>query len=502
MSDVLSDDPQSDHDSTEVTGGDTAEAARSGLLPRQKRWLAIVIVVNLLLWLIPSDVVEQIANDRHTMLGRYSRTHFSWIVACAVISLISVYIDLGVGAEYKRRWFLVIASLIVMTPALALIDFLMRSPTESHYVRDTLAYHRPAHFTIEQVFEDKPVTYRTYPNAAKGYEPVTCRLTIDGRGYRNLNERSRYDVVALGDSFTEGSSVSDEHPWPVRLEASSGLSVYNLGMSGYDPLHYLESLRLHGLSLKPRFVVCMIYEGNDFRSAKSDGKRRKPSASANFKRYMKQSPMVRALDQFLIDTFGRINADGPLSGADAISWLPLTIPEGAAPRAYAFAPKQLRDLYIPEQMFATDKHWLNPRAQLATMNELCRNAGSTLVVVFAPTKAHVALPMVGDRLAPEPVRAFTKYKYKDELPAPPTFLKELLARVEAKETVVKNWCARESIAFISVTDALREAMGSGAQAYYTYDQHWTPIGHEVVGAVIASRLNDASFIAPVPEPGE
>ena len=45
------------------------------LIVRQKIWLAVVIVTNLLLWIIPSDVVELIARDRQTLLGRYSRGH-------------------------------------------------------------------------------------------------------------------------------------------------------------------------------------------------------------------------------------------------------------------------------------------------------------------------------------------------------------------------------------------------------------------------------------------
>ena len=63
------------------------------LIPRQKIWLTIIIVANLALWIIPSDVVEQIARDRHVLLGRYSRAHFSGIVGLLVFSVISFYVD-------------------------------------------------------------------------------------------------------------------------------------------------------------------------------------------------------------------------------------------------------------------------------------------------------------------------------------------------------------------------------------------------------------------------
>ncbi len=113
------------------------------VIRRQKIWLAVVIAVNLALWLIPSDVGEQIARDRHTMLGRYSRPHFSWIVGVAAFSLVSFCVDWASGEKYKRRWFQVLATLIVLTPLLGAVDFLRRTPQRAHNIRDNPAYHRP-----------------------------------------------------------------------------------------------------------------------------------------------------------------------------------------------------------------------------------------------------------------------------------------------------------------------------------------------------------------------
>ena len=458
------------------------------LIPRQKIWLAIVIVTNLALWIIPSDVVEQIARDRHVMLGRYSRTHFTWIVGVFIVSLISFYVDWSTGATYKKRWFQVVATLLVLLPALVLVDFLLRKPATEHYVRDSVAYHRPPNGEFHVVFEDKPQASRTYPNAPPGYGKVDCQLHTDERGYRNRDVEEQYDVVVLGDSFAEGSGVSDDHVWPVELGRRSGLSVYNLGMSGYDPFHYLESLKEHGLALKPRYVVCLLYEGNDFRSAKSDRKRRSPSVSKRLKEYVERSVILQAADRFMIDTFGPINRDGPVRGVEVLDWLPLAIPEGPEAKHYAFAPKQLRDLYESRAEFESDKHWYNPRGQLAQMNKLCQDAGIQFIVAFAPLKAHVALPLVADRLDAAKVRAFMKLRYKKDLPEAAEFLANLRQRLDAREAVIEEWCRRESIPFLSVTAPLRTAVAGGRQTYFTYDQHWTPDGHEVVAERIARFL--------------
>ena len=460
------------------------------MIRRQKVWLAIVVVVNVALWVIPSDVVEEIARQRHVMLGRYSRTHFAWNLAALVMSVVSLYVDRSTGATYKRRWFQVIATLVFLMPSLAVLDFVLRTKDFEHFVRDGIAFHRPPGAVFHLVHADVPEARRSYPNAPPGYRTVDCTLHTDARGYRNQSAFESYDVVALGDSFTEGSNVSDEHPWPVRLAARAGLTVYDLGMSGYDPLHYLESLKEVGLALKPRMVLCLIYEGNDFRSDKTDEKRKHPSLSMRFTEYLGRSPVIHAVDQVLIDTFGAMNCDGPVRGAEKIDWLPLAIPAGPNAKYYAFEPTQLRDLYEGREKFAADKHWHNPQRQINEMYERCRAAGSQFVVVFAPTKAHVMLPVVADRLVAEKVRAFTAISYKHALPDAGEFLRNLLENVDAREEVVGGWCRGQSIPFLSLTAALREAVIEGRQVYYTYDQHWTPDGHEVVAKAVHQYLLD------------
>lgn len=471
---------------------------------RQKIWLGVVLAVNLALWLIPSDVIEEVARQRHVMLGRYSRTHFAWIVGVGLISLVSLYVDWSTGATYRRRWFQVVATLVFLLPSAAVLDFLMRTPDDQHYIRDRVAYTRPIEARFEGRYEDRPEASRSYPHAPPGFGKIDRTLRTDRRGYRNAITLEQADVVTLGDSFTEGSNVSDEHAWPARLGTLLGRPVCSLGMSGYDPLHYLESLKDHGLALRPKVVLCLLYEGNDFRSTDSDAKRRVPSFSKRVAGYLDRSPVIRASDQLLIRLFGPIGADAPLADRSRIDWLPLAIPPGTSAKYYAFEPKQLRDLYPSADEFAADKHWLNPRGQLAEMNARCREIGATFVVLFAPTKAHVTFPLVADRVDPAKVRAFTAISIKGELPEPREFLLELTRNIEAREQVVGRWCVQEGIPYLGLTSSLRAAASAGTQVYYTYDQHWTPPGHEVVAGVVdefvRAKLSDGRLANPPAAP--
>ena len=81
----------------------------------------------------------------------------------------------------------------------------------------------------------------------------------DSKGFKNKNsiaKLSTVDVVAIGDSFTEGMGVSIDDTLPSIL-SSKGYLTYNLGVQGYSPSQMLGSLKKYGIGLKPKFIVAL-----------------------------------------------------------------------------------------------------------------------------------------------------------------------------------------------------------------------------------------------------
>ena len=81
----------------------------------------------------------------------------------------------------------------------------------------------------------------------------------DSKGFKNKNsiaKLSTVDVVAIGDSFTEGMGVSIDDTFPSIL-SSKGYLTYNLGVQGYSPSQVLGSLKKYGIALKPKFIVAL-----------------------------------------------------------------------------------------------------------------------------------------------------------------------------------------------------------------------------------------------------
>jgi hypothetical protein len=452
---------------------------------RQKIFLTVVIVANLIAWSIPDNVVALVAKDQQTLLGRYSRGHFAVNVSLLILSAAGLYIDQARSRQtYRRRWLQVIAVLVIGAPLLVVGDLVLRLTRTTHYVFDAMAYRRPPNTCWSGVVQDRPQALFSYPNLASGFPSFPYTLRTDARGFRNGAALDQADVVIVGDSFVEGSHVSDEHPWPVKFAALTNLAVYSLGMSGYSPIRHLTALKQYGFALRPQYAICMLYEGNDFRSTKSAQEDTGYGLGKFLQVYFKQSPLVEALDQLVIRTLGGVGTGRSTKKLDILSWLPLQVPEGPDGKYYAFAPKQITQAYQNETIFENSAEWDAVVSTLEQMQDACSQAGCRLVIAYAPTKAHVLMPLVVDRLPVEKVRAFCRLGSK-RVPDAKTLMANLVPYLDSRVAVVQRWCAAQSIPFVDTTEALREAISQGQQVYFTYDQHWTPLGHEVVARTVA-----------------
>jgi hypothetical protein len=108
---------------------------------------------------------------------------------------------------------------------------------------------------------------KTTPDPVLRYRVVPGSGGHDDWGFRNKEIPESVDVVTLGDSMTYGGAgvtVPFRKNWPSRYGRLKGRSVYNLGIWGYGPAHYLHLLETRGLSLQPKKVIVGLYFGNDF----------------------------------------------------------------------------------------------------------------------------------------------------------------------------------------------------------------------------------------------
>jgi hypothetical protein len=460
---------------------------------RLNAWIAVgILVAGLVPWAIPSDVPRLIVMERDVLLGRYAVPWFcvlaflitpgSWLAAWAVWSLRT--------RTHRAVAFRLIALFVALGVGLAVVEIGGRALRRQAYQRTEeraltefpldqrpgTVLHRVPDQRHEIRIADEPGAARSYPGRPAGHPPLDCTLSTDARGFRNPTALERCDVVAVGDSFAEGCLVSDEHPWPVVLGERTGLAVYNLGMSGADPVFYRSALRSVGFALKPRIALVMLYEDNDF-----FGVPRQASGDLSFGRrirlWIETSPVVDGLMAASVALFGDVRADAPVPGFERISsWMPATVPAGPSGHHYAVKPKRVLRLAEPRAAFEASYGWTSTVEVLRDIRRLCDENGVRLVFVLAPSKARVLMSLIGDRVSAEELHAFVALRRRP-LPPPEPFREAVLANLHARGEALRDLFQREGVPFVDLMPMLRQATADGHQVFFTYDQHWTPEGH-------------------------
>ena len=90
---------------------------------------------------------------------------------------------------------------------------------------------------------------------------------FDEWGFRNPRVPGVAEIVAIGDSHTYGNNATMSQSWPYVAGRVTGKSVYSLALGGYGPNQYFQLLKTRAVKLRPRWVVCGLYLGDDFENA-------------------------------------------------------------------------------------------------------------------------------------------------------------------------------------------------------------------------------------------
>lgn len=475
---------------------------------KSKRWAVTIIIIagNLIWWFIPSNVTYLVFQSRDVLLGRYSVDRLVAMIIIAIFSLPAIYMVWLERKNRKEYLFKIGAIFLGLIAGLIVLDIAVRLIRTPRYIRTDNVYHRIPQIKQMGIFKDIPENRKSYPRILPGHPDVKYTLTIDKRGFRNTIDLERYDVLVLGDSFAEGSKVSDNQIWPFLYGVKSGRSVYNLGMSGGNPNDYLETLQKFGIQLSPDIVLCMLFEGNDFRgSGQIIGRvKRKSSFKQRLRSYIKTSPVRSVVLKFLINNLSMhrkecLNIDNSINNnsgqvnaavfgeSDIFSWFPLAVTVDSNSKYYAFDVKKLLEHYKDKQTFADSDGCKTVFLVLNKIKEICKKNNFRFIVLYAPDKPHVIMPLFEQKLSAQKVRSFLALKKKN-LPSPQKTKSILYKNLNAEEDVIREFCNKDEIEFVSLTQRLRSEIQNGRQAYYTYDQHWTPIGHQVVAEVLYDYL--------------
>jgi hypothetical protein len=325
------------------------------------------------------------------------------------------------------------------------------------------------------------------------------RLAWDSDGFRvpasAAAPESRFDVVALGDSYTESANVA--RPWPDVLAAQSGLSVRNLGFRGYGPVEESRVLRDYGVKNQPRLVIVGYFEGNDLSEVVS----------------------VRWRDPFVLPNIARAKFT-PFDPNQAI-WksdhpgpfqYPIRLMLRGGERPMAFLDDYLAWQNADPETYTQSDNLIALETAFREMRDSVKDIqaapgtgqASCLLVAYFPDKAHIYLPYVAEADR----QAVVSTVETKSLQAPGSLItggmivmstyEQIMARLGNHRDAVQMVAARLGVPFLDLTPAFQAGAERGEVLYYVYDTHWNQAGHDLAGRTIADYL--ATTPAPCASP--
>ena len=241
------------------------------------------------------------------------------------------------------------------------------------------------------------------------------RFQTDAEGFRNRAVRERFEIAALGDSFTDAMTMAAEASWPSQLEKRLGVAVQNYGTAGFGPQQERLVLQDFVAQHRPRVVVLAYFAGNDLFDAEAFDQFQRSGVAPREAPGWRIKEVVSRADTWFVTSALRASIrwigkphDAPLVAAGAERHEPVmtrtgrpsfdrgmfTVPVQNRDVRFAFMPPYLNTLNFSEAELRSRAGWALTSAAIREMRELSRSFGAELIVMFVPFKSQVYLPLV------------------------------------------------------------------------------------------------------------
>jgi hypothetical protein len=346
---------------------------------------------------------------------------------------------------------------------------------------------------------DPRLGWRKRPGARATYHrrEYTVDVQVNGQGLRDRERR--YDaapgvfrILALGDSFVEGYSVALEDTVSQVLERDLArptcpVEVLNAGTSGWSTdqeyLFYKDEGARYGAQ-----VVVLFFYYNDVLFNDRDNYFGRPKPRLVMRVTGLEVANQPVPEPRPVDRLARADPDRAGSGSALVAWIRTRLKYGA-PRAYdALAglglwpplgggePGEEMRVYKTGPTPRIDGAWAATARILEALARETAARHARLLVAYVPNRMEAR-----DRDWELTRRAYAMDERGWDRGLP---LRRLRAIGEAGGFPV-----------LDLTPALRRADDSLLdRAYFTYDPHWTALGHRVAAAEVARSLRDRDFL--------
>jgi hypothetical protein len=287
-------------------------------------------------------------------------------------------------------------------------------------------------------------------------------LQYDKEGFRNPADLEDWEIVVIGDSFTELGNLKYDDLVSTRLGSLVNRSVKNLGISHTGVLNQTACLQHFGVSKSTKHVVWVFFEGNDLQdlilesqrlSRIEMGAREHVDLITSRKT---QSSLTGAIQNLLFAP-SRLDIYGPAVNA--------TLSRGS--ESFRF---KLDYTPVGSEMLGPVGAQL--RAAIEKLADLCRQRDLKLWCVYMPAKR----------------RVFHSLRYQVDTDA------ALHLRQPWQPSDLPQWlglqCRQKQIEFVDATPSLIELNKSDEFSHnLAFDTHLSVAGARAVAELLAAKMH-------------
>ena len=324
---------------------------------------------------------------------------------------------------------------------------------------------------------------------------------FDEWGFRNPNVPRTADIVALGDSHTYGNNATMSESWPSVVQKITGETVYNLGLGGYGPNQYHRLLMTRGIQLRPKWVVCGLYFGDDFENSFTMTYGRDywsflrtghwSNVDANIWETADATSWHRRVRVWLSENsvLYRVVVHGPVLGKlkglvqirRAERQQDPAVATLRVPGSHiyeAFRPLGLRQRL--DQQSAAVREGMRITFDLLTrMNQTCKENGCRFAVVLIPTKETV----------------FADDLLRDQQNRLRDAIEDLVRDERAAKTELLGYLNEQHILSIDTLPALKAKRAEQLDTRSDGDMHPNANGYKVIGETVAGFLRSSAAMS-------
>jgi hypothetical protein len=316
--------------------------------------------------------------------------------------------------------------------------------------------------------------------AADAREFPVVELPADALGFPNAKDYPQAELVLVGDSFGVAAGARAPEGLQAALERATGLRVCNLSLAGVGPVQERWLVETQALARAPRAVLWLYYSGNDLTASYEPLLARRDGHGTWAEAWPERAKPSLYLPGVL-EALLRPRPAHPQAGTPEAEPLPgfaFPLPlagAGGGAQPVWFEPETLRQCGWTRAEWEAHPVWAPVQAELRAARDACAARGARLLLVYLPSKPELWLPLV----PPEPELARRTIGFLGN-PAPPlepaALYARLLANRHAHEELLRDFCAAESIPFLSATPALEAQAARGELGYLAADTHWQARG--------------------------